>query len=143
MADWFERKAAFQETLRKMKENPELASRTLQMQAGTMLYLREYRAVNPTVKSRVPDVSVQKELLLECSALLSEAKMAMAHLEDVTAAASALSKKDMVSCARSFREQVVPAMEELRSPIDKLEFLVDKKLWPYPSYGDMIFQVSR
>lgn len=97
------------------------------------------------VLSAVPeaDVSVQKELLLECSALLSEAKMAMAHLEDVTAAASALSKKDMVSCARSFREQVVPAMEELRSPIDKLEFLVDKKLWPYPSYGDMIFQVSR
>ncbi len=61
MADWFERIAAFQKTLRKIKEIPELASRTLQMQAGTMLYLREYRAVNPTVKSRVPDVRVLED----------------------------------------------------------------------------------
>ena len=33
------------------------------------------------------------------------------------------------------------AMEELRTPIDKLEMLVDKEMWPMPSYSDLIFEV--
>ena len=26
-------------------------------------------------------------------------------------------------------------MEELRTPVDELEMLVDKEMWPMPSYG--------
>ena len=37
--------------------------------------------------------------------------------------------------------EVVPAMEALRAPVDRLEMLVDKELWPMPSYGDLIFEV--
>ena len=33
------------------------------------------------------------------------------------------------------------AMDELRAPIDKLEMIVDKDVWPMPSYGDLIFEV--
>ena len=33
------------------------------------------------------------------------------------------------------------AMEALRAPIDELELLVDKKDWPVPTYGDMLFEV--
>ena len=33
------------------------------------------------------------------------------------------------------------AMEELRTPVDELEMLVDKSMWPMPSYGDLIFEV--
>ena len=40
-----------------------------------------------------------------------------------------------------FRKEVNPAMEALRSPVDKLEMIVDKALWPMPSYGDMLFEV--
>ena len=32
-------------------------------------------------------------------------------------------------------------MEALRAPIDKLEMIVEKDMWPMPSYGDMIFEV--
>ena len=39
------------------------------------------------------------------------------------------------------REKVVKAMEELRKPVDELEMLVDKEMWPMPSYGDLIFEV--
>jgi glutamine synthetase len=39
------------------------------------------------------------------------------------------------------REQVVPGMEALREPVDELEMLVDKEMWPMPSYGDLIFEV--
>ena len=44
-------------------------------------------------------------------------------------------------CAHFYRDSVLPAMAELREPVDKLEMLVDKDMWPMPSYGDMIFEV--
>ena len=40
-----------------------------------------------------------------------------------------------------FRESVVPAMKALRKPVDELEMIVDKDMWPMPSYGDLIFEV--
>lgn len=36
---------------------------------------------------------------------------------------------------------MVPAMNRLREPADRLEMIVDKEYWPFPSYGDMIFEV--
>ena len=32
-------------------------------------------------------------------------------------------------------------MEELRAPIDELEMIVDKDVWPVPSYGELTFEV--
>ena len=32
-------------------------------------------------------------------------------------------------------------MENLRAPVDQLEMIVDKELWPMPSYGDLMFDV--
>ena len=32
-------------------------------------------------------------------------------------------------------------MAELRKPIDSTELIVDKKLWPMPSYADLLFEV--
>ena len=43
--------------------------------------------------------------------------------------------------AKAYYNQVVPAMDGLREPADKLEMIVDKELWPFPSYGDLIFEV--
>ena len=40
-----------------------------------------------------------------------------------------------------YRDEVKTAMEALRAPIDKLEMIVDKDMWPMPSYGDLIFEV--
>lgn len=37
--------------------------------------------------------------------------------------------------------KVAPAMEALRAPVDKLEMIVDKEMWPMPSYGDLMFEV--
>ena len=36
-------------------------------------------------------------------------------------------------------ERVRPAMEKLRKAADALERIVDKELWPLPSYGEMLF----
>ena len=40
-----------------------------------------------------------------------------------------------------YKDNIVKAMEELRQPTDELEVLIDKKLWPVPTYGDMLFEV--
>ena len=40
-----------------------------------------------------------------------------------------------------FERHVVPAMEHLRRPVDQLEMIVDKNIWPMPSYGDLLFEV--
>ena len=93
------------------------------------------------IKAACPeaDVSVQTELLLETSALLSDLKVALAALTDATE--QSLAETCACACAHAYHEKVVPAMEALRAPADKLEMIVDKDLWPFPSYGDLIFEV--
>ena len=43
--------------------------------------------------------------------------------------------------AYHYKDEVKKAMEELRVPADKLEVMVDKKVWPFPTYADLIFEV--
>ena len=94
-----------------------------------------------TVKSACPeaDTSVQTELLKETSALLVETKTALAKLVEVTEIAG--TKPEGKEQAEYFNTYVKDAMEKLRKPVDKLEMIVDKDLWPMPSYGDLIFEV--
>ncbi|HEY9574241.1 MAG TPA: glutamine synthetase III [Lachnospiraceae bacterium] len=95
--------------------------------------INEIKAAGPV------DVSVQMELLEESSQLLKESKEALKKLmEEVE---KVLSKEEGVKQAHYFRDHVVPAMEALRNPVDKLEMIVDKDMWPMPSYGDLLFEV--
>ena len=43
--------------------------------------------------------------------------------------------------ARYAHDVLCPAMEVLRAPVDHLEMIVDGKLWPMPTYGDLLFNV--
>ena len=93
------------------------------------------------VKAAVPtaNASVQEELLTKCCDLLAEASAALAELEKVTD--TGLAMEEGKAQAEYYRDVVVPAMAALRAPIDKLEIIVDKKAWPMPSYGDLLFEV--
>lgn len=84
-------------------------------------------------------VEVQEELLLQASSLLSDTKKALKRLEEVTEQVTG--KEEGKEQAYFFMEQVVPAMEALREPVDNLEMIVDKSMWPMPSYGDLLFEV--
>lgn len=94
--------------------------------------------VNAVVQAGV-DADVQKELLEETSRLLKETKHALNELEEVTVQAGA--KEEGKIQAEYFHNEVVPKMNALRAPVDRLEMIVDKEIWPMPSYGDMIFEV--
>lgn len=85
------------------------------------------------------DFSTQEELLIESSDLLSDTKIALAKLEDAVAGAADVAEGKTL--AHYYLEQVRPAMDALRAPVDKLEMIVDKDMWPMPSYGDLLFDV--
>ncbi len=85
------------------------------------------------------DTGVQKELIMECSGLLRESKSALSALQTLTEKTAQI--EPIQERANAYRENVVPAMQALREPLDKLESLVDKRLWPLPSYSDLMFEV--
>ena len=91
------------------------------------------------VKAAGVDASVQTETLKEVSALMAETKAALDNLVKTTADAAA--KEEGEVQATYYHAEVVPAMDALRAPVDKLEMIVDKEAWPMPSYGDLIFEV--
>ena len=93
-----------------------------------------------TVKAACPaDTSAQESLLTEVSALLAEAKSALGNLVEAAEKAYAMEagRAQAVCC----RDELKAAMDALRAPVDKLEMIVDKDMWPMPSYGDLIFEV--
>ena len=41
--------------------------------------------------------------------------------------------------AITFRDYVVPLMEEIRQHVDDLEMVFDDQLWPLPKYRELLF----
>ncbi len=85
------------------------------------------------------EASVQSELLAETSGLLSDTKVALQKLIDLDKKSEEV--PEGTELAHYFHEEIVPAMAELRAPVDTLEMIVDKEMWPMPSYGDLMFEV--
>lgn len=44
--------------------------------------------------------------------------------------------------AKSWRDKVIPTMNELRNIVDKIETKVDAKCWPMPTYVDLLFGIK-
>lgn len=93
------------------------------------------------LKTAVADIEpyAQNSILIDVNEHLKSAKFALENLIKLMDSASEVVGVD--KHARYMREVIVPAMEELRKPIDELEMIVDKDLWPMPSYGDLLFEV--
>lgn len=96
-------------------------------------------SINTIAAAGVSEVTVQKELLEETSTLLKETQEALKHL--MVTEDKAFAMPDGMEQAKFYHESVVPAMEALRAPVDRLEMIVDKEMWPMPSYGDLMFEV--
>ncbi|MDO5540192.1 MAG: glutamine synthetase III [Eubacteriales bacterium] len=92
-----------------------------------------------TMKMAEVEVHVPMEMLRQTSKLLAAAKTSLTKLEAVTEQASKI--ENAREQAIYFHDTVAAAMEELRTPVDQLEMIVDKEEWPMPSYGDLLFEV--
>ena len=94
-----------------------------------------------SVKNAAPDavICVQKELLVEASNLLAEAQAALKTLKKL------VKEAEEITCfkekAEFFCHKIRPVMAELRTPIDALECIVDKELWPVPNYGELLYEL--
>ena len=93
------------------------------------------------LKSAVSGIEpyAQNAILIEVNEHLKESKVALENLKNYMDNAAEITYVN--SHEKYMHEVVVPAMEALRKPIDTLEMIVDKDLWPMPSYGDLLFEV--
>ncbi|MEE1087052.1 MAG: glutamine synthetase III [Schaedlerella sp.] len=106
---------------------------------GIIGYTKKLADTVLVVKNVGIDPEVQMEALSVVSELLKETKNRLVDLKVI--AEEAAEKESAQLQANFYYENVVPAMERLRKPIDELEMIVDKEVWPMPSYGDLIFEI--
>ena len=130
-------------------------AKTLSIEALTMLdmvrkvifpavigYVKELSETALAIKSAGidADVSTETELVKKLSALLSAAGR---HSENLTAALlKARSLGEGEIAANCYRDDVIPAMQLLRSDADLMEELTAKKHWPLPTYTDLLYSVN-
>ncbi len=52
------------------------------------------------------------------------------------------STPDKIKAANTYRDKLLPAMENLRAAVDELELNTAERDWPFPNYGDLLFSVK-
>ncbi|MBQ8617121.1 MAG: glutamine synthetase type III, partial [Clostridia bacterium] len=149
----FERHGVYtlKELLARADVSYEIYAKTVNIEALTMIdmagkdiipavvrYTKELAEAAAQVEALGIDASVQRELLTRVSVLLRQASSALSDLRLKQAKAAALTG---AAQARAYYEEVCPAMEILRAPVDHLEMIVDSRLWPMPAYDELLFNV--
>ena len=84
------------------------------------------------------EVPQEETLTRHISALTGQLMQAADQLEGRLADPTAENAAEAASwCAHT----LIPAMDAVRTPADRLEQLVDRSVWPLPTYSDMLFYV--
>jgi len=86
------------------------------------------------------DISAQTELLKKVGSLVASFKKNIDILESTLEKASAL-HGDTYELAKYYKDEVLSQMNALRADGDALESIVDASLWPFPTYGDLLFKI--
>ncbi len=94
-----------------------------------------------TLKTVGMDVTVQERLLAAITKNLKELYLETVELEKSVKDAAKYGEDQIPEKARYYHDVVAANMKKVRKPADAIEMLVDKKAWPMPSYGDLIFEV--
>lgn len=81
----------------------------------------------------------QKELIAQINTKLIELKAATAKFEEIVDKAAEY-EDDIPAWAKYYHDQVFMSMSTVREPADALELLVAKEAWPFPTYGDLLFE---
>ncbi|MDV5167350.1 MAG: glutamine synthetase III [Candidatus Scalindua sp.] len=82
---------------------------------------------------------VQRDLLAKVSAHLKSAYRSTQKLEKERE--KALKISDCLERSEAFRDKVLVVMTKLREDIDTLETLTPRRLWPVPTYADLLFKL--
>ena len=85
------------------------------------------------------EVSAQSSVLKELSPVLSSFASNIQALKKSIEKAS--SESGLLKEAEAFHKLVVPAMEALRADGDKLEAIIPKDIYPFPTYAELLFNI--
>ena len=91
------------------------------------------------VKAAGVDASMQTELLRSVGEKLVSMQASYMKLKKVEEQASSM--ENAQEQAFFYKDTVKKVMEELRVPADELEMIVDKEMWPIPTYGELMFEI--
>ena len=86
------------------------------------------------------DCTYERETLRRLSALTAACYAAAGKLEKDLLDAKAI--EDVSKLGYYCHNVILPDMTELRTCADELETLSPSELWPYPSYGELLFGIS-
>ncbi|MCR5602149.1 MAG: glutamine synthetase type III, partial [Lachnospiraceae bacterium] len=92
-------------------------------------------SVDPLIKS-----GMEKDLVKKLSVLEDKAYAQVNDLEKLLSKAPSYDS-DKLACATYYKDRIIPAMEKLRSYCDEMEANTASELWPFPTYGDLLFSV--
>ncbi len=85
------------------------------------------------------DISYEAETLEKVRAFTKEIFEGVKVLESDLA--KALSESDLAKTAVFFHDSVLADMEKIRTAADALELITPKDIWPFPTYGDLLYGV--
>lgn len=79
------------------------------------------------------------KLLEQLSTLTDQIAQGMEALEAVTSRVEQMA--DVTATSEAVRDEMLPAMAQLRQAVDQAETSTASSFWPYPSYGQLLFGV--
>ncbi|MGN1088772.1 MAG: glutamine synthetase III, partial [Huintestinicola sp.] len=89
-------------------------------------------------KSDIP-ADLEKKIALKVTSLNSAIYEGIEALDK--AVIGSADAGDAEATAKYFREVVFSAMQSLRASADELETITPEEIWPFPTYGDLMFRV--
>lgn len=82
---------------------------------------------------------LEKKLAEKVSSLNSSIYEAVNELDNKLIGAADAGNAEQT--ARYYRNEIFPSMQSLRAVADELETITPEKMWPFPTYGDLLFRV--
>ena len=126
-------------------------NKTLHIEMLTMLEMAKQEILPACLaytKSVAEGVAVKKSLginapneekaVKELTALTEEL---MDKIDTLNNASKNLPAVDAYETGMYYKNNIVPAMEDLRKTADTLEAMVGKDYWPFPTYTDLLYSI--
>lgn len=111
-----------------------------QIRPVVIRYAAEVAETIYKIKAVGQDTQVEEELLQKINENIKQFSQYLKQLERELLIAQKINSSTKEK-AEYYRENVAKIMGELRKPADVLEMLVDEKLWPFPTYAELLFYV--
>ena len=99
--------------------------------------LADKSEISEKLKLKMPH-NMEEETMISLSELSDKALTEVVRLETLIAKTD---YKDDLARGEYYRDIVIPAMNDLRKTCDTMETLTARDMWPFPQYGDMLFNI--